>query len=330
MSIDYGTGFYLKREQGGFYLREPNPTAGGTGSRPRDLIGLYGLLISRQRNAAIMDGMELLGPAAGRPANDEVVHQHGGRERLVFFIDLHDDKPSGVQWPTLACGSQGNLTLELFKQAVSLIVMTRSRMPLETDYSLCVLLESAVQLLDFTTDTARFLEQVGMLEGTDGFRSFDMSSVASILKEARQAPQSFQHADPSGKPLLVRGIFLYGRPGVVPTFGDAGNSSWRDVGCGPDMVLDVLFVHAKKTNDDTLVGSRSAVLEFVTDLDRPRVSKPFIFEHQLNPKRVLISAAQLAAHARQRPEQGLLLNHLSGAKAVQEPAAADIPMALPV
>jgi hypothetical protein len=73
------------------------------------------------------------------------------------------------------------------------------------------------------------------------------------------------------------------------------------------------------------------VLEFVTDLDRPRVSKPFIFEHQLNPKRVLISAAQLAAHARQRPEQGgLLLNHLSGAKAVQEPAAADIPMALPV
>ena len=32
--------------------------------------------------------------------------QSGGRERLVFFIDLHDDK-QGVGWPTLASGSNG-------------------------------------------------------------------------------------------------------------------------------------------------------------------------------------------------------------------------------
>ena len=30
----------------------------------------------------------------------------GGRERLVFFIDLHDDK-QGMGWPTLAIGSNG-------------------------------------------------------------------------------------------------------------------------------------------------------------------------------------------------------------------------------
>jgi hypothetical protein len=30
----------------------------------------------------------------------------GGRERLVFFIDLHDDK-QGMGWPTLATGSNG-------------------------------------------------------------------------------------------------------------------------------------------------------------------------------------------------------------------------------
>ncbi len=30
----------------------------------------------------------------------------GGRERLVFFIDLHDDK-QGMGWPTLATGSKG-------------------------------------------------------------------------------------------------------------------------------------------------------------------------------------------------------------------------------
>lgn len=52
-----------------------------------------------------------------------------------------------------------NLTLELFKQCISLIVMTRSRMPIETEYSLCVLLESAVQMLEFTTDINRLLEQ---------------------------------------------------------------------------------------------------------------------------------------------------------------------------
>ena len=33
--------------------------------------------------------------------------------------------------------------------------------------------------------------------------------------------------------------------------------------------------------------------------------------------RVLLSAVQLAAHSRQRPGQGDLVNHLSGAKAVQ-------------
>ena len=33
--------------------------------------------------------------------------------------------------------------------------------------------------------------------------------------------------------------------------------------------------------------------------------------------RVLVSAVQLAAHSRQRPGQGDLINHLSGTKAVQ-------------
>ena len=37
----------------------------------------------------------------------------------------------------------------------------------------------------------------------------------------------------------------------------------------------------------------------------------------VSPGRVLLSAAQLAAHARQRPGQGDLVNHLSGTQAVQ-------------
>jgi hypothetical protein len=53
-----------------------------------------------------------------------------------------------------------NMTLELFKQCVSLIVATRSQMAIETEYSLCVLLEGAVQVLEFTTDTNRLLDQV--------------------------------------------------------------------------------------------------------------------------------------------------------------------------
>ena len=63
-----------------------------------------------------------------------------------------------------AKGSCRNLTLELFKQCVSLIVLTRSRMAVETEYSLCVLLESAVQMVEFTTDLPRFLEHVRFRE----------------------------------------------------------------------------------------------------------------------------------------------------------------------
>lgn len=258
----------------------------------------------------------------------------GGSERIVFFIDLHDDKHS-VAWPTLS-GSNGNLTLELFKQCVSLIVMTRSKMPVETEYSLCVLLESAVQMLEFTTDINRILLQVNELEGNHNFSFLDMSSVTSILQEAKAAQQSSKRAGSSGEPqATVRGIFLYGRSGIVPTFGGSTARAWQDV-CSPDLVLDALFVHAKQTHDDNIVGRnrQSAILEFLLDLDRQRISQPYIFEHQLNPKRVLISAAQLAAYARQRPVQGdqsLLINHLSTTKTVQEPVFSnDIPMGLPV
>jgi hypothetical protein len=56
-----------------------------------------------------MDGQRSV---SGRPAgDDQLTAQSGkaraGRERLVFFIDLHDDKPGGVVWPTLTHGSNG-------------------------------------------------------------------------------------------------------------------------------------------------------------------------------------------------------------------------------
>ena len=229
-----------------------------------------------------------------------------------------------------------------------------------------------------------------------------MSSVADILKEARQAPSSFSRPDTSGETAVVRGIFLYGRSRVVPSFGETPQA-WHEVGCGPDMVLDVLYVHAKTADDSNVTSNSSAVFDLLTDLDRRRASQPYIFEHQLHPKRscagiancalcgrfgsqcaawasrswtrsrhavssaaqtyiadlhrrlvslssaqsrsalgcllccfthashrtnapffppppicsVLISAAQLCAHSRQRPDQGLLMNHLSGPKSVQ-------------
>lgn len=60
------------------------------------------------------------------------------------------------------------MTLELFKQCISLIVLTRSRMAIETEYSLCILLESAVQMLEFSTDLTQFLDQV-LLASTIAF-----------------------------------------------------------------------------------------------------------------------------------------------------------------
>lgn len=113
-----------------------------------------------------------------------------------------------------------------------------------------------------------------------------MSSVSAILQEARLAPQTIKRPDTSGTTPVVRGILLYGRSGVVPTFGD-DTQAWRKLGCGPDMVFDVLYVHAKKTDDGTLVGSRCAVLDFFTDLDRQRISRPYIFDHSLHPKRLV-------------------------------------------
>ena len=128
------------------------------------------------------------------------------------------------------------------------------------------------------------MSQVKGLEGSDRLASFDMSSVASVLSEAKQAPQSIKRPDTSDETPVVRGILLYGRTGVVPTWGD-DEEAWSKLGCGPDMLLDVLYVHAKKTDDGTLVGNRCAVLDFFTDCDRRRISRPYIFDHSLHPKR---------------------------------------------
>ncbi|KAJ1492053.1 hypothetical protein T484DRAFT_1881648, partial [Baffinella frigidus] len=86
----------------------------------------------------------------------------GGRERLVFFVDLHCEEHPGLSWPTLAGpqpGAKSNLTLELFKQCVSLITSTRSRMDVDTEFSLCVLFDSAVCVSDLTMDAGEFLKQ---------------------------------------------------------------------------------------------------------------------------------------------------------------------------
>ena len=47
----------------------------------------FDMRIGRRVGNVIMEGLELPGPAAGRLANDEVVHQHGGRERLGLSQD---------------------------------------------------------------------------------------------------------------------------------------------------------------------------------------------------------------------------------------------------
>ena len=54
------------------------------------------------------------------------------------------------------------------------------------------------------------------LEGTDAFASFDMTSVAAILTEAKRAPTSMQRHDTCVDTSLVRGILLYGRSGALP------------------------------------------------------------------------------------------------------------------
>ena len=55
------------------------------------------------------------GGAQGLEEQNPLNFVEGGRERLVFFIDLHDDK-QGVAWPTLVSGSKGvGLTSEQAK-----------------------------------------------------------------------------------------------------------------------------------------------------------------------------------------------------------------------
>ena len=133
-----------------------------------------------------------------------------GRERLVFFVDLHCDEHQ-LSWPTLAGppGTQSNnMTLELFKQCISLITMTRSRMDVDTEFSLCVLLDSAVCISDLTIDASEFLKQVNQLSGLERFESLDLASALAVLRQ-KSAEVLAKDADSQQQktPVLVRGSF---------------------------------------------------------------------------------------------------------------------------
>lgn len=237
-----------------------------------------------------------------------------GPERIVFFIDLHNERPG-----------QPNSELEVFKQCVNTIILTKGHMLSQAEYALCVLLEGAVLLSDFTLDTNELLKQVNSLEGTEAFQSLDMSSVFSTLLERKQtplvkppsqapaaAPQG--QIDPAAQKALLRGVFLYSRTNVVPSFG-GDKSAFEALSTDADFVMDALFVHPPASKQGA-ESKAQAVFDFLIDLDRSSShDRAYCFESTANPRRVLRNAVQLAPHARQRPPQGDLLNVLTSSPA---------------
>ena len=66
-------------------------------------------------------------------------------------------------------------------------------MPVETEYSLCVLLESAVQMMEFTTDVKQFLQQVP--GETRALANPKKSELAIRLSGPVMSPSKPLHAD---------------------------------------------------------------------------------------------------------------------------------------
>jgi len=253
-----------------------------------------------------------------------------GRERLVFFVDLHCDEHQ-LSWPTLAGppGTQSNnMTLELFKQCISLITMTRSRMDVDTEFSLCVLLDSAVCISDLTIDASEFLKQVNQLSGLERFESLDLASALAVLRQ-KSAEVLAKDADSQQQktPVLVRGILLYARSDIVPTL---DGSEWEQAAADQRILLDTLYVHQQRSS-----GCNRAVLDVLARASAAHTAHeahtvstaaptatcppPYLIASALNPKKVLRSAALLSASARQRPPQPKgLVNAMEG-KHIEQP-----------
>eukprot|EP00960_Hanusia_phi_P068626 766894-Hanusia_phi.AAC.10 len=170
-----------------------------------------------------------------------------------------------------------NLTLELFKQAVSLVVLTQARMSRSNEFCLCVLLEGAVLCSEFTSDISQFLEQVYALEGQEPFRELDMASVFHVLKERKEALAG--SPKDMGADNLLRGILLYARS-HVPTFG-GDEAAWRELSGDPDVVLDTLFVRSVQGSKE----KAQEIFDFFIDLDQVNSGIPYTFESVLNPKK---------------------------------------------
>ncbi len=181
--------------------------------------------------------------------------------------------------------------LELFKQCVSLLVFTKTHMAPHAEYALCVLLEGAVLLSDFTLDTNELLKQVNSLEGTECFKSLDMSSVFNLLLERKNAPIVIKSTPqtPPGQPQgsasaqkpLLRGILLYSRAHIVPSFGE-DMAAFNTLSTDPDFIMDTIFVHPPPSAP----SKAQNVFDFLIDLDKSaNHDRAYCFESTANPRR---------------------------------------------
>jgi len=109
--------------------------------------------------------------------------------------------------------------LENFKTAITLFVHAKHQMNSAHQFSLVVLLDSAVMVHEFTNDVAAFLHSVHTLEPAGEFTSFDVSSLFDVLAERAQAAGDMLPLDAERLPsFTLRAIFLYQRSNVVPEF----------------------------------------------------------------------------------------------------------------
>ncbi|KAL7647245.1 UNVERIFIED_CONTAM: hypothetical protein RMT77_002503 [Armadillidium vulgare] len=216
------------------------------------------------------------------------------KERIVFIVDLCKEENS-----TLFHLSEGSsyTYLYIIKRVLALFLFNKKAInPLHT-FSLVILQETPVWVVDFTSNPKDILNELESLEEiSSSSSSFDLSELFGLIKSRITLPSESSDLTVTPPPYIIRAIFIYGRSLCVPQFLN-GKESYSELMTSPYFFLDILYVHEPPDDSTKCEG----IFDLLCDLDSTGWN--YILEVGRNATKLHNLGSILLAHPLQRPSQ---------------------------
>jgi len=222
------------------------------------------------------------------------------KEKIIICVDL--SSPDRNPFVGQRCAQDVSL-LEVVKFGVKNFVDVKYKMNNSNVFAICALSETAEMHQPFTNSVEEFSSRLDELIPCGKLRSFDMSSLFTVLQNCIEQDAKNSSSD---KECVYRCIFIYCRSDSVPVWGMSpyGQMAGRKVLSRENFYFDVLYLHEKPSSSNM----PQEVFDALTDVyhtcgttERPNSS--YYCENSTSISRHFLCWAQIMAVPTQRPQQ---------------------------